>query len=144
MYSPWLYARAQIMARRLPLLLSVLALAAAPAGAAAQGSPFSPIPQAPPQQTAPPAPDPAADEDEGSLTRLQEILIAIAGIILVTGIAWAIVRDARQVAPADEAGHAPLDAEGQRVKGSRTPPKQRVQHNRAKARQARQARKRNR
>ena len=65
-------------------------------------------------------------------------------MLLVSASRWAIVRDAKQAAPADEPGHAPLDAEGRRIKGSRTPPKQRVQHDRAKARQARQARKRNR
>ena len=143
MYWPPLYARAQMTARRLAALLVVLGLLAPPAGALAQGDPFGPIPQAPPEQ-APPPEDARPDDDEGTLNRTQEILIAVAGIILVTGIAWAIVRDARQSAPTDGKAHVPLDAEGQRVKGSRTPPKQRVQHNRAKARQARQARKRNR
>jgi hypothetical protein len=103
------------------------------------GQPFGPVPQAPPPQPAPAAP--ATEEDEG-LGDTEQLLIALAGIALVTGIAVAIVRDARQSAP--ESSYAALDAEGERVKGSRTPPTKRVKTNRAKAKTARQARKRNR
>ena len=125
---------------RIAALLLVLAVLGAPAGALAQDNPFGPVPPAP-QQPAPPPPAPE-EEDEG-LSETQQLLIALAGIALVAGIAIAILRDAKRAAPEGES-HSALDSEGQHVKGTRKPPKQRVKQNRAKARTARQARKRNR
>jgi hypothetical protein len=127
------------MARIAALLLVVMILGA-PTTAPAQDNPFGPVPPAP-QQPAPAPPSPA-DEDDG-LSETQQLLIALAGIALVTAIALAILRDARRAAPQGES-HSALDSEGQHVKGTRKPPKQRVKQNRAKARTARQARKRNR
>jgi hypothetical protein len=121
------------------LLLCAAVLGAAGAGSAvAQQDPFGPIPQTPPEQPPPPAPSPT--EDQG-LNRTQELLIGGAGLVLLFGIGWAIVRDARAAAPVD-AEH-PVD-ESTRSKGSRKPPARRVQQGRAKAKAARRARKKNR
>ena len=123
----------------LTLLCLLLSGGLATGTALAQSDPFGPIPQAPPEQPEP-APAPTEDESEG-LNRTQELLIGAAGIVLLFGIGWAIVRDARSNAPVD-ADH-PMD-DPDRPKGSRKPPSQRVKQNRAKAKAARQARKRNR
>ena len=130
----------RMTARRATLILLLTALCAAPATgvAVAQQDPFGPVPQAPPQQP-PPAPAPAG-QDEG-LSRTQELLIGAAGLVLLLGIGWAIVRDAREAAPVD-ADH-PID-EIDKPKGTRPPPERRVKQNRARAKAARQARKRNR
>jgi len=127
---------------RLPVLLAVLALALAlPAAGLAQDNPFGPIPQAPPEQPAPaPAPtDPAED----GLSDSQQLLIGLAGVVVLGAIAFAIVRDAKSAAPADDRRPS-LDDPADRAKGSRTPPKRRVKQSRARAKVARQARKRNR
>jgi hypothetical protein len=123
----------------LTLLCLLLTGGLATGTALAQSDPFGPIPQAPPEE---PEPQPISQEDDdGGLNRTQELLIGAAGIVLLFGIGWAIVRDARSNAPVD-ADH-PLD-EQDRPKGSRKPPQQRVKQNRSKAKAARQARKRNR
>jgi hypothetical protein len=129
------------MARIVVLLLLCAPLALAPV-AAAQDDPFGPVPQAPaPQQ---PAPAPAPDPGDDGLGDTEQLLIGLAGIVLVAGIAYAILRDARRRAPETTTAPRPLDSEGRPVKGSRTPPDQRTKQNRAKAKVARQARKRNR
>ncbi len=126
-------------------LFTLLLLCAAFAGtvlvpaAVAQQDPFGPVPQAPPEP--PPAPPPPPDEDEGTLNRTQELLIGGAGLVLLFGIGWAIVRDARSAAPVDDE-HPMVDADT--PKGSRKPPQRRVQQGRAKAKAARRARKKNR
>lgn len=121
---------------RLSCLFALCAALAAPVASAQD--PFGPVPQAPqPEPT--PAPPPE-DEDEG-LNRTQELLIGGAGLVLLFGIGWAIVRDARSAAPVDS--EHPL-ADGDRPKGSRKPPARRVKQGRAKAKAARQARKKNR
>ena len=129
---------------RLTTLLCLLALLA-PAGASAQDNPFGPIPQAPPEQAPPPEDDDdnqnAFGEDEGISDR-QQLLIIIAGGLMVLGIAWFIVRDARRSAPVVE--HRGPEEGGTVSKGTRTPKKQRVSQGRAKAKQARRARRRNR
>jgi hypothetical protein len=129
---------------RLTILLALLALLA-PAGALAQDNPFGPIPPAPPQQTAPPEGEetesPFADQDEG-LSDRQQLLIVLAGGIFVVGIAWFILRDANRTAPVEH--HRTAEEGGTASKGTRPPKKQRVSQSRAKAKQARQARKRNR
>jgi len=128
------------MIARLAALLCLAALLA-PAAAIAQENPFGPIPQPAPQQTQAPVADEDPTNDDG-LSSTQQILIFLAAIILLGGIAWAILRDAKEAAPADS--HAPLTADGERIKGTRAPPKQRVKKGRSKAKAARQARKRNR
>ena len=125
--------------RLLCLLVACAALAgSAGASVAAAQDPFGPVPPAP--QEEPPPPPPPTEEDEG-LNRTQELLIGGAGLVLLFGIGWAIVRDARSAAPVD-AEH-PLD-DSDRPKGSRKPPSRRVKQGRAKAKAARQARKKNR
>ena len=128
-------------ARLLACLLTCAALAA-PGVAVAQQDPFGPIPQSPPEQA--PAPAPAAEDEGGDdgLDRWQELLIAGAGIVLLFGIGYAIVRDARAAAPAG--ARTGLTETGERSKGTRPPPKQRVASQRTKAKAARRARKRNR
>ena len=125
-------------------LFTLFVLCAAVGGAVAvpaalgQSDPFGPVPQTPPEQ---PPPPPPPDEDDGTLNRTQELLIGGAGLVLLFGIGWAIVRDAKSTAPVD-ADHPMEDPE--RAKGSRKPPRQRVQQGRAKAKAARRARKKNR
>ena len=124
--------------------LAVLLALLAPAGALAQDNPFGPIPQAPPQQTAPPEDENADnpfEEDEG-LSDRQQLLIVLAGGIFVVGIAWFILRDARRTAPVVERRSA--EEGGTASKGTRPPKKQRVSQQRARAKQARRARKKNR
>jgi hypothetical protein len=124
--------------RLLCLLVACAALVgSAGASVAAAQDPFGPVPQAPPEEPAPAAPP---EEDEG-LNRTQELLIGGAGLVLLFGIGWAIVRDARSAAPVDN--EHPLE-DPDRPKGSRKPPSQRVKQNRSKAKAARRARKKNR
>lgn len=120
-------------------LLAALALLAGPAAALAQ-SPFDQLPQAPPSETPTvvQAPNPNDNGGDG-LDTWQQILIFGAGVILLTGIAYAIVSDARSKAPVkgSEAGHP-----GVTVKRNRSQ-KQR-ERERAKAKSGRAQRKRNR
>jgi len=126
---------------RLTALLCLLALAA-PVAAVAQDNPFGPIPQAPPQQTAPPEqPDDSSSSSDDGLSRSQQLLLGIAGLVLLLGIGWAIVRDARSAAPVS--GRDPLES-GERAKATRPPKQRRVAQGRARAKRARRARKRNR
>jgi hypothetical protein len=119
------------------LLLAAFAGTAGVPVASAQ-DPFGPIPQTPPEE--PPA-APAPQEEDQGLNRTQELMIGGAGLVLLFGIGWAIVRDARTSAPVDR--DHPLE-EGERRKGSRTPAARRVQQGRAKAKAARKARRKNR
>jgi hypothetical protein len=125
--------------RLLCLLAACAALiGAAGASVAAAQDPFGPVPQAPPQA---PAPAPAPEQQDEGLNRTQELLIGGAGLVLLFGIGWAIVRDARSAAPVDD--EHPLE-DPDRPKGSRKPSAKRVKQGRAKAKAARQARKKNR
>ena len=129
------------MLRRVSLLLCLLALLA-PAGALAQDqSPFSPLPPAaPPQQdTTTVASSNTSNTDNGGLKSWQEILIFVGAGVLLAGIAWAILADAREAAPTEEgetvaASKAVREAEHKRRK----------QQQRAANKRARAARKRNR
>jgi hypothetical protein len=125
---------------RLTTLLCVLMLIV-PAAGAAQDNPFGPVAPAPQQPTPTPAPPPPDDEDEG-LSDRQQLLIALAGGVLVIGIAWGIVRDARRRAPAVD--HMAIEEGGTTSHGSRPPKRQRVAQQRARAKRARRARKKNR
>jgi hypothetical protein len=88
------------MAMRRAVVLATLALAAAPAAAVAQ-SPFQALP---PAQTTPDVTvAPSSDGGGGGLATWQEVLMFGAGLILIGGIGWAIVSDARNRAPVSDA-----------------------------------------
>ena len=117
-------------------LLVLAATAAAPASALAQA--FDPLPPAPPPQPETQAPANPVNDDEDGLSSTQQLLIAVSGIGLVGGIAWLILRDARSAAPADA---RPGRGDEPQRKGSQTPAGVRHKQSRAKAKAARQARK---
>ena len=127
------------MFARLAIVLVALSLAA-PAAALAQSSPFTPLPpaQQPPQTT--PAQTSTVNnantqDDGGGLSGLgKSAIIALGGVLLV-GVAWLILRDARTVAPT-------VETTERGPKGTISP--QRHARARAKAKAARQQRKRNR
>lgn len=113
----------------------------APAAAVAQ-TPFQPLPAAPPQQTTPAAPAQGTGDD--GITPLQQGLLIFAGIALVLGIGIAIARDARRNAPAERppipGGVTAATPDGER----RRPDPRAAQKQKAAAKRARQARKKNR
>ncbi|HEY6761168.1 MAG TPA: hypothetical protein VI318_16850 [Baekduia sp.] len=131
------------MPRRFTLLICLMAALAVPVGIAhAQSSPFAPLP---PSQPAPaPAPtvttDPTTSTDDGGLKGWQQVLIFAGGGILLLGIAWAIVTDARKNAPVAEKTEE-LEATRTRKEADI---KRRKARNRAADKRSRQARKRNR
>lgn len=121
-------------------LAAVLLALAAPAGALAQSPLTSPLPPAPQQPTPTVAPAPSnstSSSNSSGLNGTQEALIIAAGIVLLLGIGWAIVRDARSRAPVAEHEH---------IGGESTPRRssQQQARERARAKAARQQRKRNR
>jgi hypothetical protein len=118
---------------------AVLALATAPAVAYGQAAPFTPL--APAQGETQPtvvATQPTTDSG-GGLQTWQQVLIFAAGVILLAGIGWAIVSDARSRAPVREGDtHRP---------GGTTKPRRserEKQRARARAKAARAQRKRSR
>lgn len=125
--------------RTAALLLSAAALLAGPTLATAQVSPLGPLPQAPPSETPTVVVTPDTTGGDG-LQTWQELLIFGGGIILLGGIGYAIVSDARVRAPVtdDELGHPGAGP----IKRNRSQ-KQR-QRARAKAKTGRAQRKRNR
>jgi hypothetical protein len=128
------------MLRRCTLLICLVALAA-PIAAHAQSSPFAPLP---PAQTAPPDPAPAPSSqsatDDGGLKGWQTTLIVLAGGVLLLGIAWAIVADARSVAPAGDDTETQAEVKARQEADL----KRRKAKSRAAAKRSRAARKRNR
>jgi len=128
------------MLRRFTLLIC-LAACAVPVAAHGQASPFAPIPQAAPQQQATPTTtsSTAVDDDDG-LDPWQQILIFAGGGILLLGIAWAILTDARNRAPSEDKTED-QDAARERKEIDL---KRRKAKNRAAAKRSRQARKKNR
>jgi len=122
------------MAARLSVLLALLTLAVPPA-ALAQSNPFAPIPQAPPDTT-PTVQQPTSNttSDNGSLSTVGEIALYGAGALLLFGMGWLIVRDARRRAPIEERVSQPT--------GTHSP--RRHARARQKAKAARAQRKRNR
>ncbi len=129
------------MLRRSTLLICLVALAL-PMAAQAQNSPFDPLPPAAPPQVTTPTPtvtNPNVPTDNGGLAGWQQILLFGSGGILLLGIAWLIVRDARGVAPT-------LTTEEQVETRERREAdiKRRKAKNRAAAKRSRAARKRNR
>lgn len=113
----------------------------APAGAAAQGSPFDPIQPSPtPQEPATVPEDQQSQQDDEGLTSAQQLLIVLSAAVLMGGIAWAIMRDARSAAPAQPRSAAG-GGDGPQPRGSRKPAGTRHRESRARAKAARQARK---
>jgi hypothetical protein len=125
------------MIARLAGLLCLLALIA-PGAALGQGA-FDPIPPAPPEPPATQAVD-ADDEDGDGLSPTQQLLIGVSGLVMLFGIGWAIVRDARSAAPVVTRRRTSPGDEPVR-KGSQKPASARHRESRAKAKAARQARK---
>jgi hypothetical protein len=126
--------------RRSLAIAVVLCVLAPPVAALAQ-SPFSPLPQAQTQTQAPTttSSNTSNNGDSGGLSSWQEILIFAGGIILIIGIGYAIVTDARKNAPVSdhEIGH--IGETTKKLPKARTKPVRR-----AKSRAARASRKRNR
>jgi hypothetical protein len=118
-------------------LLWVLAL---PAAASAQ-NPFGPLPQAqqPTQTATTNTGSSTSTSDNGGLKTWQEMLLFMGGVILIVGIGYAIVTDARRNAPVKEGEEGHIGQAAKFLPKARTKPVRR-----AKARQARAARKRNR
>jgi hypothetical protein len=126
--------------RRILPVAAAVCLFALPAGAWAQSSPFAPLPQPQQQQpTTTTASTPTVDSGGGGLKSWQEILIFMGGIILIGGIGYGIVMDARRSAPVKEGEEGHIGEPTKALPKARTKPVRR-----AKARQARAARKRNR
>jgi hypothetical protein len=126
---------------RRPLALAAVLWVLAPTAAAFAQSPFAPLPQAQePTQTATTSTGSSSNaDDSGGLKNWQEILIFMGGVVLIVGIGYAIVTDARRNAPVKEGEEGHIGERAKFVPKARTKPVRR-----AKARQARAARKRNR
>jgi hypothetical protein len=125
---------------RRPLAIAALLCALAPPVAAVAQSPFSPLPQAQqPTQTATPSNNSSNNGDSGGLQSWQEILIFMGGVVLIAGIGYGIVTDARRNAPVKHGEESHIGEPTKPLPKARTKPVRR-----AKARQARAARKRNR
>lgn len=122
--------------------LAVLSTCAFTSVAAAQGAnPFVPLPQAAPDtSTLQTATSTTTSTTDDGLERWQEILIFLAGVALLAGIGFAIVGDAKKVAPVTEGelegGHTPSAAGARKAQSKAA--------NRKKGKAQRAARKHNR
>jgi hypothetical protein len=147
---------------RILTVLAVLALSLAPAGAArAQiGGPNAPTPLTQPD----PPPPVKTDLDDEGLTSWQQALIFVAAGLVLAGIAFVIVRDARRAAPVDRRsgkggggragggsaagakarGGAPAAAVDNSAGAVRARERQQAKRAKAKAKAVREQRKRNR
>jgi hypothetical protein len=127
--------------RRVATFLIAIAVLAGPAAALAQDNPLGPLPPGPssptPTVVAPSSPN---NNDDGGLETWQELMIFGAGVVLLGGIGFAIVSDARHRAPVKDAELAHPGAGP--IKRNRSQ-KQR-ERARAKAKTGRAQRKRNR
>jgi hypothetical protein len=127
---------------RRPLAIAALVcVLAPPAAALAQQSPFSPLPPAQqPTQTTTTTNTPTSNNgDSGGLASWQEILIFLGGVVLIIGIGYAIVTDARKNAPVKDSEIGHIGEPTKPLPKARTKPVRR-----AKSRAARASRKRNR
>jgi hypothetical protein len=126
--------------RRSLAIAALLCVLAPPVAAIAQQSPFAPLP---PAQTATQAPTTTSSSntngDSGGLSSWQEILIFLGGVVLIIGIGYAIITDARRSAPVKEGEIGHIGEPTKPLPKARTKPVRRE-----KARAARAARKRNR
>ncbi|HUR86595.1 MAG TPA: hypothetical protein VMY78_14730 [Solirubrobacteraceae bacterium] len=127
--------------RRPAILLAVVLLSLAPCSiATAQLGPNVPAPLT--QEPPPPPPTVNSDAgDDGGLSTLQLVLIFGSAMVVLAGIAWIILRDARRAAPVQE-GRAHAAATKQGLSARERERRQRQRRDKAKA--ARQQRKRNR
>jgi hypothetical protein len=128
------------MLRRFTLLICLVALVL-PVVAGAQSSPFAPLPNATPApSTTPTVTSSVSTTDDSGLKSWQEVLIFAGGGILLLGIAYAIITDARSVAPTVQETE-----EGEAARARKEEDlKRRKAKNRDAAKRARAARKRNR
>jgi hypothetical protein len=134
--AAWHDAPAMRRVRSLLTLAIVLGLLVLPALAGAQASPFQPLPAAPAPTTPTPTVASTNTTSNSSLGDGAEILIGIGAVLLLGGIGYGIWWDARRRAPAvagDSLYEEPDSA-----------PHAKKKQQRAKAKRARQARKRNR
>lgn len=125
---------------RWPTMLICLLALALPMAAHAQSSPFAPLPQvAPAPQQTPTVTNSTTSTSDDGLPGWQQLLLFGTGGILLLGIAWLIVRDAREVAPT-------ISTEEQLESRERREAdvKRRKAKNRAATKRSRAARKRNR
>lgn len=120
--------------------LTSLVLLALPAVAPGQQSPLAPLPPAA-QPTTPTVVVAPPNGGSGGLKGWQQGLIVAAGMILLIGIGWAIVSDARSKAPVKDSELA-HPGQGGAVRRNRT--KKQRERARAKAKVGRSQRKRNR
>jgi hypothetical protein len=128
------------LVRAAAALAAVVLCLALPVGAGAQSAPSLGAPSE--EESAPVVAETTGAEDDG-LDTWQQVLIFAAGVVLLGGIAWAIIGDARHRAPVTPRGRASAAAAG----GGRLPPherRRRKERARARARAQRQARRRNR
>ncbi|MBA2349981.1 MAG: hypothetical protein H0V81_17030 [Solirubrobacterales bacterium] len=135
---------------RSAFIAAACALLLIPAGAAAQSSPFAPLPQTPPQQPQQPVPFDDGSQDDG-LSGRGAALIVGGGLLFVLGVAVAIAVDARRNAPTGPRRGRPGDPnprgddEVEGLPGERKKRDRRQQEKqKATAKRARQARKKNR
>lgn len=129
---------------RSALAAFLVAFLLAPAGAAAQSAPFAPLPQAPPAQPETVVVPPGGETGDG-ISALQQGLLIAAGVIFVLGIGFLIARDAKHNAPGEDRPGRPYVAETAEALGERKKRDARtVQKQKAAAKRARQARKKNR
>jgi hypothetical protein len=128
------------MFRRVLPLLCLFALALPTAALAQSDNPFGPL-NLPPVDT---TPEPvttssSSSSDDGGLKSWQETLIILAGGVLIIGIGWAIVADARQNAPEKE-----TEGKTEAMRRQEADHKRRKAQARAAGKRQRAARRRNR
>ncbi|WP_155892168.1 hypothetical protein [Conexibacter woesei] len=131
------------MPRRLVLLFCLLIAFSAPAAGIAYAqtsSPFAPLPQATTTPDDSTTTTSTSSDDNGGLAAWQQVLIFLGGGVLIAGIGWAILSDARS--------HAPVEDETEVQHAAKLRKEDDIKRRKAKSRdaskRARAARKRNR
>ena len=128
------------MLRRVLPLLCLLALAVPSAALAQSDNPFGPLNLPPVDTTPTPVTTSSSKSDGGGLKSWQEVLIILAGGVLIVGIGWAIVADARHNAPVGEESEGKTEA----MRRQEADHKRRKAQARAAGKRQRAARRRNR